>query len=141
MAFQPGYKSAFYLANAAAALQNLSGFADNMTVPQTIQTLETSVFGTVSKAFIVGLTDGDVISLSGPYDVTLWTQLTALKTAQSAGSAAAAYIFGPGGSVATQARSAGSVYVSALNITTGVGGRVEYSASLQVTGAVTNGTF
>jgi len=141
MAFQPGYKSAFYLANAANALQNLSGFADNIGVPQTVQTLETSVFGTVSKAFITGLTDGDTISMSGPYDVTVHTQLTALKAAQSAGSAAAGYIWGPGGSVASQARSAGSVWVAAYNVTSGVGGRVEYSATLQVTGAVVNSTF
>src|SRR6476646_9415934 len=100
MAFQPGYKSAFYLANAAGALQNLSPYIDNTSIPQTVQTLETSTFGTVSKSFITGLTDGDQITISGPYDVTVWTQLTALKTAQATGgSAAAPYIWGPGGAV------------------------------------------
>ena len=141
MAFQPGYKSAFYLANAAAALQNLSPYSDSVTVPQTVATIETSTFGTVARSFIVGLTDGDSISMNGPYDVTVHTQLTALKSAQSAGSAAAAYIWGPGGSVASQARSAGSVFLTSYNVSSGVGGRVEYTASFQVTGAVTNGTF
>jgi predicted TIM-barrel enzyme len=141
MAFQPGYKSAFYLANSAAALQNLSPYADSVSVPQSVQTLETSTFGTVSKSFVVGLSDGDAISVSGPYDVTVHTQLTALKAAQAAGSAAAAYIWGPGGSVASQARSAGSAFVTSYNVSSGVGGRVEYTATLQVTGAVTNSTF
>jgi hypothetical protein len=141
MAFQPGYKSAFYLANAAAALQNLSSYSDNVTVPQTVATIETSTFGTVAKSFIVGLTDGDSISMNGPYDVVIHTQLTALKSAQAAGSAAAAYIWGPGGSVASQARSAGSVFLTSYNVSSGVGGRVEYTASFQVSGAVTNGTF
>ena len=141
MAFQPGYKSAFYLANAAAALQNLSSYSDNVTVPQTVATIETSTFGTVSKSYVTGTSDGDVISMNGPYDVVIHTQLTALKSAQSAGSAAAAYIWGPGGSVASQARSAGSVFLTSYNVSSGVGGRVEYTASFQVSGAVTNGTF
>ena len=141
MAFQPGYKSAFYLANAAAALQNLSPYSDSVSVPHTGATIETSTFGTVARSFIVGLTDGDSISMNGPYDVTVHTQLTALKSAQAAGSAAAAYIWGPGGSVASQARSAGSVFLTSYNVSSGVGGRVEYTASLQVSGAVVNGTF
>ena len=141
MAFKAGTASAFYLNNAAASVVNLSPYIDNVSVPQTVDVIEVSVLGTAAKAFINGLTDGDVITLSGPYDVTTWTQLTALKAAQSAGSAAAAYIWGPGGSVASQARSAGSAFVTQITTSTGVGGRVEFSASLQVTGAVSNSTF
>jgi hypothetical protein len=33
------------------------------------------------------------------------------------------------------------VYVQNYSVSTSVNGRVEYSASLQITGAVTNGTF
>lgn len=141
MAFKAGTVSKFYLANAAAALQDLSPYIDNLSYPQSVEVLEVSTFGTAAKQFINGLTDGDTISFSGPYDVAVHTHLTALKAAQSAGSAAAAFIWGPGGSVASQARSAGSVYVTQYSVSAGVGGRVEYSASLQVTGAVTNGTF
>lgn len=141
MAFKAGTASKFYFANAAAALQDLSPYIDTTTVPQTVQTLDVSTFGTAAKSFINGLTDGDVIAIGGPYDVTVHTQMTALKAAQSAGSAAAGYIWGPGGSVASQARSAGSVWVAAYNVSSGVGGRVEWTASLQVTGSVSNGTF
>ena len=141
MAFKAGTASAFYLNNAAASVVNLSPYIDNVSVPQTVDVIDVSVMGTAAKAFINGLTDGDVITFSGPYDVTVHTQLTALKAAQSAGSAAAAYIWGPGGSVASQARSAGSAFVTQYSVSSGVGGRVEYSASLQVTGAVTNSTF
>lgn len=141
MAFKAGTTSVVYLGNAAAALQNLSPYADNFSWPQSTDSLDVSAFGTAAKAMIPGLTDGDVISMSGPYDVALHTHLTALKAAQSAGSAAAAIIWGPGGSVASQARVAGSVYVTSYQLSSAVGGRVDYSASLQVTGAVTNGTF
>ncbi len=141
MAFKAGTTSAWYLGNAAAALQNLSGYADNLSFPDSTMMLDVSVFGTNSKAFIPGLSNGDTVTMSGPYDVTVHTHLTALKAAQVAGSAAAAFIFGPGGSVASQARIAGSLFVAQYTTSSTVAGRVEYTASLQVTGAVVNGTF
>ena len=137
MAFKAGTTSAFYLANAANSLQNLSAYADNLGLPQSTEQLDTTTFGNASKTFIPGLQDGDTLSMSGPYDVVIHTHLT---TAKNAGSLLG-FIFGPGGSVASQARTAGSVYVANYQVTTGVGGRVEYSASLQVAGALTNGTF
>ena len=141
MAFKAGTATAFYLANAAGALQNLSGYADNLGLPQSVAQLEVSAFGTNAKAFIPGLAGGDTVALSGPYDVVIHTQLTAMQAAQAAGTAGFGFIFGPGGSVASQARSAGSVYLAQYSVNTTVGGRVEYSASLQITGAITNGTF
>lgn len=141
MAFRAGTTTKIYLANAAAALQDLSGYADNLSGPQTVAQLEVSTFGTASKVFIPGLMDGDQITMSGPLDATVWTQLTALKAAQNAGSAAAAYVIGWGGSVAAYPRTAGSVYVASITPSVGVGGRLEYTASLQISGAVTNGTF
>lgn len=141
MAFRAGTTTAFYLNSKAAAVTNLSPYLDNVSVPQTVEVIDVSVFGTAAKQFTNGLTDGDVIQISGPYDATPWTLITDLKAAQAVGSAAAAYIWGPGGSVASQARSAGSVFVTNITTSSGVGGRVEWSASLQVSGAVTNGTF
>lgn len=141
MAFKAGTTSAFYLANAANALQNLSPYSDNLSLPNSTAQLDVSAFGTSAKAFIPGQTFGDTLSLSGPYDVAMHTHLTALQAAQAAGSAAAGFIFGPGGSVASQARFAGSVYVASYQTSTTASGRVEYSADLQVTGAVAAGTF
>ena len=135
MAFKAGTTSAFYLGT--ATLTNVSPYADNLSLPQSTDQLEVSTFGSASKAFIPGLNDGDTISVSGPYDVVIHSLITG---ARSAGSLLG-YVFGPGGSVAAQARSAGSVYVQQYSTSTTVGGRVEYSLSLQVTGAVTNGTF
>lgn len=137
MAFKAGTTSAFYLANAANSLQNLSAYADNLGLPQSTEQLDVTTFASSSKNFIPGLQDGDTLTMSGPYDVVIHTHLT---TAKNAGSLLG-FIFGPGGSVASQARTAGSVYVANYSVTTGVGGRVEYSASLQVTGALSNGTF
>lgn len=137
MAFRAGTTSAFYIANAAGALQNLSPYIDDVSYPQSVAQLDVSVFGTASKAFIPGLSDGDTIAIKGPYDVTVHTHYTTLKSAGSS----AVFVWGPGGSVASQARIAGTVYLASYTTSVGVGGRVEYNASLQVTGAVSNGTF
>lgn len=141
MAFKPGYLGHFSLDNAAGSLTNLSSYIDNVSLPQTVDQLETSVFGTAAKQYIAGMSDGDTISVSGPYDVTLHTHITALKAAQAAGTASHSFQWGPGGSVASQAKVTGECLVAQYNLTSGVGGRAEYSLSLQVTGAVTNGTF
>ena len=135
MAFRAGTTTALYLGT--ATLTNLSPYSDNISYPQTTEQLDVSVFGTASKGFIPGLQDGDQISVSGPYDVAVHSLITGAKSAGSL----LGFVFGPGGSVASQARSAGSVYVAQYSVSTAVGGRVEYSASLQVTGAITNGTF
>lgn len=141
MSFKAGTSSAIYLSSKAGAVTNIGPYTDTASFPQSSAMLEVSVLGTAAKAFITGLTDGDQLTLSGPYDVTMTTLLYDLKAAQAVGSAAAAYVWGPGGSVASQMRSAGSFLVQNVTTSTGVGGRAEWSASLQVSGAVTNGTF
>lgn len=141
MAFKAG-KDSFILMDAiTGSAVNISQYADSVSFPQPIDTLEVSVFGTNAKQFIPGLTDGAEISMSGPLDVGLGTFVTALKAAQSAGSTTSTFDYSPGGSVSGQIRQSAEVYVSAFDVSTGVAGRAEYSCSLQVTGAVTNTTW
>lgn len=137
MAFKAGTTTAFYLANAANALQNLSAYADSLSVPQGRVQLDVTAFGNDAEAFIVGVKKSGQISMSGPMDVTVYTQLT---TAQDAGSLLG-FIYGPAGSVATQPRVAGSVYVVDTSFDSSAKDRVNYSATLQISGALSNGTF
>lgn len=141
MAFKSGASSWFALDNAAGSLTVIQPYLDDTTVPQTAETLEVTAFGTTAKAFITGLTDGDTIAISGPYDATIHTQLTGLKAAQAAGTTSHSFMWGPGGSVAAQAKVNGECLLASYELSSGVAGRVEWSASLQVTGAVTNGVF
>jgi hypothetical protein len=141
MAFKAGYLGWFALDNVAGTLTNLQPYIDNVTVPQNVDMLDVSVLGTSAKGFIPGLTDGDQIGISGPYDVTVHTHLTAVKAAQAAGSSTASYMWGPGGSVASQAKINGECWLASYQLSTGVTGRAEWSATLQVSGSVTNGTF
>lgn len=141
MAFRAGTVSFVLVDNVAGTPTNLSPYADNFGWPQTVQTLDVSTFGTSAKSFIVGLTDGDTIPMSGPLDVTLHSHLTNIKAGQAAGSSTTTVTWGPGGSVSGQPKISSEAWLSAYQVQTGVGGRMEYTASWQVTGAVTNGTW
>lgn len=141
MAFKPGYLGFFQLDTAAGSLSNIQPYTDDVSVPQTVAMLDVSTLGTAAKAFIAGLTNGDTIPLKGPYDVTIHTHLTGLLAAQAAGTASHSWVWGPGGSVASQAKINGECLLQSYQVSAGVGGRVEWSASLQITGAVTNGTW
>lgn len=141
MAFKSGTATWFALDNVAGSLTVLQPYIDDVSHSQSVDMLDVSAIGTTAKAFIPGLSDGDTIPLKGPYDVALHTHLTALKAAQLGGSSTATFTFAPGGSVSTQAKTSGECWLSNYTLSSSVSGRVEWSASLQVTGAVTNGVW
>ena len=141
MAFKAGKGSFILLDGVAGTGVNISAYADSFSFDQPVDTHDVTVFGANAKSFIVGLTDGGAASLSGPLDVALGTFIAGLKAAQAAGSASSTLVWGPGGSVAGQVQQSAEVFVSNYGVSSGVGGRVEYTASLQITGAVTNSTW
>jgi hypothetical protein len=141
VAFQPGKNAHVLLDGVAGSLVNITGLADSMSFPQPVDNVEVSVFGTTAKQFVPGLTDGGQFQISGPLDVALGTFVSAVKAAQAAGSSTSTLNFSPAGSVAGQIKVSCETYISAYDISVGVGGRVEYSATYQITGAVTNATW
>ena len=141
MGFRAGTTAFVMLDGVNGAGTNVSRYADNFQWPQSVDTLDVSAFGTAAKAYINGLTDGDTVTISGPYDAPMFSLLTGVKAAQSAGSSTCTILWGPGGSVAAEARISAEAWVTQVSLSSSVGGRVELSASLQVTGAVTNTVF
>lgn len=144
MAFSAGYRAYVLLDGANGAGTNVSTYADDFTFPQSTEMLEVTTFsaaGTNSKRFIAGLTGGDEISLSGPLDTAFYSQVAGMKAAQDAGTASFTLVYGPAGSVASAPKLTAEALLSSFEISTGVAGRVEYSASLQIDGAVANSTW
>jgi len=134
MPFRAGTTTALYLGT--ATLTNASPYLDSTSLSQDTAMLDVTAFGTADSTFIPGLNSAQ-ISVSGPHDATI---AGVLRGARAAGSLLG-FVFGPGGSVAGNARSAGSVWVSNFTDNSAVGSRVDWSASLQVSGAVQNSTF
>lgn len=141
MAFQPGYKAFILLDGANGAGTNVSAYGDDFSFPTSVEMLDTTTFGSAVKRFIPGLTGGDTLSLSGPLDTALYTQVTGMLAAQAAGTAGFTLVFGALGSVASSPKQTVECLVASFEISTGVAGRGEFSASLQVDGAVTNATW
>jgi len=142
MAFKPGYLGYFATDDAAASMTDISGYIDSVSVPQSADQLDVSVLGgTSAKQYIAGMTDGDSISVGGPYDATVHSHISGMKAAQAAGTVGFAYLYGPGGSVSGQAKVGGTVYLSNYTLSSSTGGRAEWTATFQVTGAVTSGTW
>ena len=139
--FKAGTASYVLLDGVNGSGTNVSRFADNFSWPQSVETVDVSAFGTAAKANIPTLTDGDTISISGPADSAFFLQLAAIKSAQSAGSSTSTITWGPGGSVSGEIKIAAECWLTGLTVNSAVGGRVDMSASLQVTGAVTNGSW
>src|SRR5688572_4912231 len=136
MAASPGHKAFILLDGANGGGTNVSPYADDFSFPQSTEMLDVSVFGSVTKRFTPGLTGGDTISASGPLETALFTQITGMKAAQEAGTAGFTCVYGPAGSVASAPKQTVEVYVASFEVSSGVAGRNEYSASLQVDGAV-----
>ena len=136
MAFRAGTTSKLYVSTAGGVVTDVSAYADSTSANLSANQLDVSVFGAQAQAFLNGQTSGD-ISIGGPLDATMHTLVSGLWAAGST----ASWIYGPGGSVASQARLAGSLNVASYGISTSASGRVEYSATLQITGAIAAGTF
>lgn len=129
------------LDNAAGAVQNVSAYGDNFGWPQPIEMLDVTTFGTSSKGFIPGLSDGAQVTIAGPADATFVAQLVAMKGTMLAGGSTFSLLYGPLGSVSGSPKVSAETLLANLEFSAGVGGRVDVSATLQVTGAVTNATW
>jgi hypothetical protein len=136
MAFVHGKSADFRLDNAGGSLIDLSSYLDNVSFPQPIETAETTTFGSSSKSYIVGLKDS-TISVSGKWDATPDAQIAAVL-----GQAATlSFQYGPAGSTVSNIKYTGECYVTSYDVTAPVGDVVTFSLELQVTGAVTRGTY
>ena len=136
MAFVHGKSADFRLDNSGGSLTDISSYLDNVSFPQPIETAETTTFGSSSKSYIVGLKDSS-ISVSGKWDPTVDAHIAAVL-----GQAASlSFQYGPAGTTVSNIKYTGECYVTSYDVSAPVGDVVTFSLELQVTGAVTRGTY
>jgi len=134
--FRHGKSTVFKVDNSGGTLTDISNSLTDVSFPQTVETAETTSFGSSAKTYIVGLTDS-TISVSGNFDATVDAHLAAIL-----GQAATVSIeYGPEGSTAGQVKYTAEAILTSYEKSGAVGDVVSYSAELQVTGAVTRGTY
>lgn len=137
MPFVAARTSAFKLDNAAGSLTDISAFVESVGgIANTTDMLETTTFGSTSKTFIGGLRNGDTITVSGKWDSTLNTQMTALLGL----STSSTFEYSPAGTAASTPKVSGECFVTSYEVSSSVADLVTWTASLQISGAVTWGT-
>ena len=137
MAFVAARSSSFKLDNAAVSLTDISAYVDSVSgIANTTDMAETTTFGSISKTFQGTLRNGDSISVSGKWDATLNTQITALLGL----STSSTFDYSPAGTGTGAPKVTGECFVSSYEVSSSVADLVTFSLSLQITGAVTWGT-
>ena len=141
MAFVHGRNAFIQLDNSAGTLTSLTSIANEVTYSLSLDTAETSVFGTSAKSYITGQNDA-TISISGLFDQTTATTIVGAIDALVAGTLASLkWVFGPQGSATGAKKFSGTAIVTSYEIGAPVGDVVSLSVELQRTGATTIGTF
>jgi predicted secreted protein len=133
--FVHGKSTDFALDDTSGTSRNLSNTITSVDFPETLDTAETTAFGSSAKSYIPGLTDA-TISISGIWDATVDGYI-----AGGAEPASRSFIFGPAGSTVSNVKYTGEAIVTSFSISNPVGDVVTYSLDLQVTGAITRGTY
>ena len=133
--FQHGKNTDFEIDDTAGSSRNISDTVTNVDFPETIDTAETTAFGSTSKSYIVGLRDA-TISVSGIWDATVDGYIRG-----GAEPASRSFIFGPAGDTGGNVKYTGEAIVTNYSISNPVGDVVTYTLDLQVTGDVTRGTY
>lgn len=142
MAFRHGKNAVLKLDNSAGTLVDLSAYLDEISMPRSVETGETTTFnGTSAKTYITGLSDA-TISLGGKFDSTADAHFTGILTALLAGTIdSVSFEYGKEGSTAGRVKYSGEALLTSYEISSPVADVVTFSAELQVTGAITRGTW
>ena len=139
MAFIHGKKSGIKIADSGATLRDLSAYCDEVGFPRTVDTAEVTPFGVNAKAYIVGLSDG-TISLKGQFDSASATTVDGVLSGIFGQDTPVAFEYYPNNAVAvssTNPKYTGTAILTAYEVTSPVGDVVSFTATLQITGAVT----
>ena len=132
--FVHGKSTDFALDDTGGSSRSLANTLTDVSFPQTIDTAETPAFGSSNKSYIVGLKD-TTISISGLWDATIDGYLSGTEPASRS------FIYGPAGSTSGYVKYTGEAIMTNYSVSNPVGDVVTYSVDLQVTGAVTRGTY
>jgi hypothetical protein len=132
--FAHGKSTDFALDDTGGTSRNIADTLTDVSFPQTIDTAETTAFGSSNKSYIVGLKDGS-FSVSGIWDATVDGYISGTEPASRS------FIYGPAGSTGGNVKYTGECIMTNYSVSNPVGDVVTYSLDLQITGAVTRGTY
>ena len=141
MAFFDSKVSRFLIDDTGAVQRDLSAYITEVRGLPGLRNLnEVTALGDSGAKFIAGLEDV-LIGLVGLFDDTATTGPDAVLGPLRTHASAADFEFGPEGSATGDVKYSGTCWVLTYELRSRVGSLVEWTAALQVQGAVTRGTF
>ena len=133
--FVHGKSVDFELDDTGGTSRSLSDTLNSVDFPEVTETADTTAFGSSSRSFIVGLESAS-ISISGLWDATVDGYIKG-----GTEPASRSFIYGPAGATGGYVKYTGEAILTNYSVSSPVGDVVTYSCDLQVTGAVTRGTY
>ncbi len=141
MSFFDSKVSVFQITDVGAQLRDLSAYINEIRgLPGPRNLDEVTALGDSGAKFIPGIENVQV-TISGIFDDTASSGPDAVLGPLRTHTAAVAFDYGPKGKTAGFPRYAGDCWVTSYEITSRVGNRVEWTATLQVNGTVSRGTY
>ncbi len=142
MATTHGQIGTFSLEDSAASTLRLIGVnVTSTTLNRSNDTHDTTTYGQTAHTFVAGLTNA-TIALSGYWDATATVgSATVLDSLIGLLSVTVGWEHGPAGSATGKVKYSGEAVLQDLAYTTPVADLVSFTATLQVTGAITKGTY
>ena len=126
---------------AVATLTDISTYCDSVDMPEDLELVETTTFGSTSKTYLVGFADGKV-TVAGNWDRTLAGYLGDLKAAfRDATITSATFEYGPEGATSGDTKYTGECVMVSYKKNSAVKDQVKWEAEFQITGPVTETTF
>lgn len=138
MPFRHGKNAVFKVDNSGGTLTDISTYLDDISMPRSIETAETTTFGVTggAKTYVVGLNDA-TISVSGKYDATVDAHLAGILGQE----ASVSFEYGAAGSTVGFIKFTGECFLTKYDLKSPVGDVVTFSADFQISGPVTRGTY
>lgn len=134
--FRHGRNTVFKVQDSTGTLQDISNVMRDVSLPVSIDTPETTAFGSGTKTYVIGIKDAK-LSGSGMFDAATDAILQGIFGME----AARGFEYGPEGSTATRVKYSGSLYLTGYTISGSVSDMVAASFEFQITGDVTRGTW
>ena len=137
-----GKDAAFLLEDSAGTtLRNIGPYLTSVDFSMENDTHDTTTLGDEAHEYITGLTNA-TITLNGFWDKTATVgSATVLDTLFGLDAVTVGFEYGPEGNTSTNVKYSGECILQSLDYSSPVADLITFTATLQVSGAVTKGTF
>lgn len=126
--------------NLVIATHDISPYVTSTSVERSNDTHDTTTYGQTGHTFISGLTNGK-ITINGLWDKTASVGSYTVLKALLGGGLSGAFIYGPEGSTTGNVKISGTGVLEQYTESDPVADLVTFTATLQITGAVTDGVY